>query len=151
MLNTNIKNIIPWLLVILWIGVIFSFSSDPAEVSQGKSQIIFEKVEPVVVKIADEIGVSPISKDELHFYVRKNAHAFNYFVLTVLGFIAFRSLELTKMKCLIGSCLLSTEFAMLDEFYQTFIPGRSGQVSDVLVDCLGIVIGVFVILIAKMY
>ena len=40
-------------------------------------------------------------------------------------------------------CLL---YAATDEYHQTFVPGRSGRVSDVLVDLLGSAIGTLGIL-----
>ena len=40
----------------------------------------------------------------------------------------------------------ATEYAMTDEFHQLFVPGRSGQVRDVLLDSCGAAVGVLLVL-----
>ena len=77
--------------------------------------------------------------------VRKLAH----FVLYTLGgmlitimFINFKE-YITKTK--IASFLLGATYAITDEIHQLFIPGRSGEIRDVLIDSTGILLGVFII------
>ena len=41
--------------------------------------------------------------------------------------------------------LTATVYAATDEFHQLFIPGRSGQVSDVLLDSAGALAGVLIL------
>jgi VanZ family protein len=43
------------------------------------------------------------------------------------------------------SSLTSIGYACLDEYIQTFIEGRSGNIKDVLIDCIGVIIGILII------
>lgn len=40
-------------------------------------------------------------------------------------------------------------YAILDEIHQLFIDGRAGQVRDVLIDTIGIALGVWIVLIMR--
>ncbi len=76
--------------------------------------------------------------------VRKFAHAFIYFSLGLsIGFPLsrrrrsfFPSFELIAFGLLIGSL-----YATIDEIHQSLIPGRSGQITDVLLDSLAVLAG----------
>lgn len=37
-------------------------------------------------------------------------------------------------------------YAISDEFHQSFIPGRSAEIRDVLIDTFGVIIGIIVVL-----
>ena len=62
------------------------------------------------------------------------------------GGILFTSLFLTyefsDLKRIIFSFLLGVEYAAIDEIHQLFVEGRSGQVTDVLIDSIGILLGI---------
>lgn len=78
--------------------------------------------------------------------VRKSAHFCEYAVLAALLCLAFYysgALLMRNMGNLLFPCLL---WAVLDEFLQTFVEGRTGLVSDVLIDFCGIVTGCLVLL-----
>ena len=40
--------------------------------------------------------------------------------------------------------LIAAGYAATDEFHQLFVPGRSGQISDVLLDSAGALAGVWI-------
>jgi len=130
-----------WIAVILWMFLILSFSSDSADVSARKSGAVLDKVEPAIERVEENLKTQIIADGRLHFYVRKNAHMFNYFVLTTLIMLALRASGAKGARLYMAAWLLATAFSMTDEYYQTFIPGRSGEVRDVLVDNVGVVIG----------
>ena len=44
---------------------------------------------------------------------------------------------------LILALALCSGFAMTDEFHQTFVAGRTGQMMDVIIDSLGAIVGMF--------
>lgn len=46
----------------------------------------------------------------------------------------------------LGSWVLGVLYAASDEFHQLFVPGRSGQLSDVCIDASGVLLGVLVAL-----
>jgi VanZ family protein len=65
---------------------------------------------------------------------------------SILGFLLFRSItsdELLTFHPFYGSLLIGISFAILDEFHQSFVPGRHMSSTDVLFDSLGIVFGMF--------
>ena len=74
--------------------------------------------------------------------VRKTAHFTEYAILGVLVSQALdprptvdvRALGLTVLACVIA--------ASIDETIQLFVPGRSGQVTDVILDCCGAATGI---------
>ncbi len=131
-------------MVAFYMGVILSFSSDPSMVSNAKSGSIVEFVLPVVNRIVRTVGSQSISWGMLDTIIRKCAHMFNYCVLSILCCNAFY-ITLQKWKLsysLIFTWLLASAFSVIDEFYQTFVPGRSGQLLDVGIDNIGILVGI---------
>lgn len=145
----NIRKLIFWLLVVLMMFMILSFSSDTRTESKSKSMMIVEKIKPMVEYITDQLDIKPIGTSRLDHYVRKAAHMFNYFLLTIVCFLAFRAVISRFWVSLLLTWLLATCFSMIDEYYQTFVPGRGGQVRDVFIDSIGIVIALAIICIVK--
>ncbi len=65
---------------------------------------------------------------------------------SILGFLLFRSIisdESLAFHPLYGSLLIGISFAILDEFHQSFVPGRHMSSIDMLFDSIGIVFGTF--------
>ena len=145
----NKKLILYWGAVILWMLLILSFSSDNAGVSDRKSSAILKKVKPVIETVEESIHVELLDKSKLHFYVRKNAHMFNYCVLAVLTALALEASGINGNRRYLLAYTMATVFSMLDEYYQTQIPGRSGELRDVLVDNVGVLVGLIFIWIIK--
>jgi VanZ family protein len=75
------------------------------------------------------------------FLLRKLGHIFEYFLLTILVARAIDKsiLKIDKRGLMLGA-VFSLVFAALDEYHQTFIPGRFGVISDVGIDSVGIVL-----------
>ena len=73
-------------------------------------------------------------------------YLFHFAEYSILGFLLFRSItsdELLTFHPFYGSLLIGISFAILDEFHQSFVPGRHMSSTDVLFDSLGIVCGMF--------
>jgi VanZ family protein len=131
--------------VILWMMLIFNMSSQVAEdsnrLSTGVTEIIVRTIEMVAPKADFDLG-------SVNHLVRKNAHFFAYLVLGVLVVNAVRRSGAGGYGGLLlaaGICLL---YAVSDEVHQLFIPGRGGQVRDVIIDGAGAVLGLGAYLIA---
>jgi len=139
------KIIFSWILIFIWMGIIISFSADNAEKSKEKSSFILEKIEPVVINAASKVGIDNVDQDFLHFFIRKNAHMFNYFILGILVFNGIRLLVSKDRLRIFFSAFYTISFSAADEFYQTFIPGRSGEVRDVFIDNIGSLSGIALI------
>jgi VanZ family protein len=146
MSNIKTKIIISVVTLVFWMALILWFSSDNSEVSSSKSESIVQRIEPVVVKLAGALRQEPITRVQLHVFVRKNAHMFNYFILSLLAYRVFSMRGgLAVNKRLFWAWFLATAFAAADEFYQTFIPGRTGKVSDIVIDNIGVLLGLLLI------
>ncbi|OGD83271.1 hypothetical protein A2572_00325 [Candidatus Collierbacteria bacterium RIFOXYD1_FULL_40_9] len=66
------------------------------------------------------------------FLFKKSGHVFVYFVLTLLWIFALGSKQLEK------AILYTLAYAFTDEIHQLFVPGRTGVLTDILFDSLGI-------------
>ena len=137
----TVKKIISWAAVVLWMGLIFYFSHQPAtesaELSRGLTALVLEVVETLVPDLeVDAVG--------LHSFVRKAAHFVTYFVLGVLVINALVQSGSTGYRSVAWALLVCVLYAISDEFHQTFVPGRSGEVADVLLDSLGSGVGIMV-------
>jgi len=139
--NKRAIGILSWLMAMIWMFLIISFSSDPAQVSREKSTAVLEKVEPVIVRMEESLKMQIVDESRLHFYVRKNAHMFNYFVLAALMTLLLRVSGVRGFRLYFLAYLIATMFSGIDEYYQTFIPGRSGELRDVMVDNVGVLVG----------
>ena len=86
--------------------------------------------------------------------IRKYAHMFEYFCLGVSATLFFGELFCAKSRRIVcsGASALGLAFfyACTDEWHQTFVPGRAGLFSDVLVDTAGCIIGIGLICLLKM-
>lgn len=73
--------------------------------------------------------------------IRKIAHIFEFFCLGVTGTLLFSELCERKRNALSFGLLLGFLYACSDEWHQTFVPGRSGSLSDVCIDSIGVLLG----------
>ena len=131
------RKIYPWVLVVLWMALIFYLSHKPAtesnELSKGITEIIVETVEKVTTDVDIEV-------ERFNHIVRKNAHFFSYLVL---GILVTNGLISSEIKRYIGYALLiCVLYAISDEIHQIYVPGRSGQIKDVVIDSAGALSGI---------
>ena len=90
------------------------------------------------------------SSNQSNFFVeiiRKTAHMSEYALLLFFIYYGFKK-TITHQYTLLLSLLITFLYACSDEFHQLFIPGRSGQFVDVLIDTAG---GVFMLLIIYLW
>lgn len=149
------------MMCVLWIGFIFYNSSRPGYVSHESSFAIVnffrsEKAEIESVNTYDSsqnksreskqnvYNKLPVTKRDnwLNFIVRKNAHAFEYLILSILvSGVLFLHNRKGKDACvyIMFICLLC---AVVDEFSQMFSISRTSSVEDVLIDFTGSLIGI---------
>lgn len=102
-----------WFPVLLWMGVIFWFSSMP-------------ELKSALPSLADLV-------------LRKLAHMAEYALLAVL---TMRALGVRSERTLIVTTLfLGVGYAVSDEIHQSFVSGREAAFTDVVIDGLGVLIG----------
>lgn len=100
---------------ILWMGVIFSFSTMSGQVTEGPPPLWY-------------------------FLERKSAHVFEYAMLMLLTFhyfqLTFR--RETRIRIAVLSVLFSLMYGATDELHQFFVPFRGAMMTDVLIDGIGV-------------
>ena len=131
--------IVSWGLVLGWMAIIFYLSAQHAEQSADLSGGITELVNVVVEKVAPEAN---LHIEQISYFVRKNAHFFAYMLLAMLTLNALRRSGGRGRKSAALSFGITVLYAISDEVHQLFVPGRSGQVSDVLLDSVGALAGI---------
>ena len=141
---------ITWLPAVVIMVLIFSFSHKPAVNSNENSLTIANKVLAIYEKVTDQQYDALKRRDQLekiNHFIRKGAHFSEYALLAIAFAFHFFTWKWSKIKIFQLSSIFCAVYAMTDEYHQTFIEGRSGQISDVLIDTAGAVTGaLFVIL-----
>lgn len=90
-------------------------------------------------------NMNNVSREEkFNIIVRKNAHAFEYFILAIIVSYSLFLFNIKGKNALIYIMFICLFYAVTDEFHQIFVPGRSSQVLDVIIDFAGSVIGMAV-------
>lgn len=74
----------------------------------------------------------------IEFLLRKTAHVILFFFITIAFFLLIRHYFRNPWFAAIVSAVAATLVAVLDEYYQSFVPGRSGSMVDVAIDMVGI-------------
>lgn len=92
-------------------------------------------------------SIPDISAHQLKFLAAdKLAHFVEYGLFAYLSSRSIRQVAgPTGVRPLIISGLFVTLFAIIDEFYQSFVPGRTSDIFDVLVDFLGAALVLFLL------
>ena len=146
----NVWKIVSVLLVIVWMVMIFVMSNFPAEVSDKQSGVVVE----LTKKIFNTSSEQPELLDNLTTIVRKCGHAFEYFVLGVLLLNMLRQFWSAKRKgewarywylAVIGASI----YAVTDEAHQAFVPGRSCELRDIIIDTVAAGVGVGVVMVIR--
>jgi len=76
--------------------------------------------------------------DFLHHIIRKCGHLTEYFILSMLILRGIRAGEKgLYLRWVLVTILIVAGYAALDEYHQSFVPGRTAAVGDVLIDTTG--------------
>lgn len=126
--------VLSWLLVLVILGFIFSLSAQDAEESKELSDSLVNRIFQWIELYID---------GEL---IRKFAHMLEF---TALSFSLYNAILTTfeLKKAHLISLALTVICAVGDEIHQFFVPGRAFQLSDILIDSIGAIIGVVAYLI----
>ena len=120
------KFILAWLPPVLWASLIFFFSSLPVN-APGALFNLFD------------------------FIFKKTLHVIEY---AILAFLVFRALfqtfdhqNFTKYQA--TTFVICLTYAISDEFHQSFVPGRTATIRDVIIDTIGIGLALYLIKMLK--
>lgn len=137
-------NIVSLVLLIIWMGVIFSFSAKPADASSEMSMTTGRFIGHLIIK---DFEKQPQERqdafaEKIEHGVRKTAHVLEYALLGILIVQVFLSFQKTKGIHMVIYFCMGVGYAVTDEMHQLFVPGRSGQIGDVMIDSTGVLLGV---------
>lgn len=137
-----------WLPVLLWTSVIFTASSDMD--SSRHSSTLFE---PLLRWLFPHMPQPRV--EHVHYVFRKVCHLTEYAILALL---VWRALHQSKNNLptwswpkVGGTLLIVFLYSSSDEIHQSFVPTRTGQFSDVLIDTMGAAIGLLALWLFKLY
>ena len=125
------KNKLNIILVLIWMLLIFLMSSYNANMSSEQSGVI-------VNFIANILNINNL--ELLSLIIRKQAHYTEYLIL---GLLLVNLLKDYHNKYLLISIIICILYATSDEIHQLFVPGRSCQFQDILIDTLGSITGTY--------
>lgn len=131
------------IMTIIIASIIFAFSSQPAETSKSISQPIAGVVTESITQHNTEQrakGESEIYFKNIHTFIRKGAH-FTLFLLLGISAGMWNGYFKSRRRFIyaFAGCAL---YGVLDETRQLFVPGRSFEIPDMLIDSSGALIGV---------
>lgn len=127
--HNRILCIMLWILTVLCMAAIFYFSSQPAVQSSGQSSA-------VTLLLQRLLHTEAIT----NHMVRKTAHFIEF---AGLGFLTTCSVYLSFNKRYLG-VIIASLYAATDEIHQIFVDGRSCQLTDWMLDTVGIITGALI-------
>lgn len=147
----DFKKIIFSVLTVLWMAIIFWFSSAPAEESTDMSLSAGTVVARLLVPGYEQWTVEEQEAfaEKIDHPVRKTAHATEYAVLGMLILGTLWACQAAGNRRFVVAWIATTAYAATDEFHQLFVAGRSGQISDVVLDSVGAAAGILVCFVAS--
>ena len=120
-----------WIAALLWLGLIAGESSNLLS-AEHTGQFLY----PLLRLL---FGVDAAHFPAWHFFIRKTGHFVGYFTLSWLLFRAWRdtfpdpgknwSIQWARI-----SFFMAALVACLDEWHQSYLPSRTGNLHDVLLD-----------------
>ena len=144
----TIFRIVLIMLLCLTFYKIFQFSSENATESSSRSGEIIRKIINIF-PYTKNLSISTKEKivKKAQPIIRKLAHFSIYAIVGILIMTFVSTYKLLLWKKLLISIIVGLGYAISDEFHQTFIPGRSGELRDVLIDTSGVICGIIIVLI----
>lgn len=132
------KRCILYILLGLIVFFIWDNSMQNGESSDGFSIFFAEAFAPIVNKLGFHGNIWTMNR-----IIRKLAHLTEF---TILGSVLYTILRrYITYGTVIKTIALGILIASLDEFIQLFSPGRSSQLSDILIDTIGVILGILLV------
>lgn len=131
------------ILTLLWMIIIFLFSSQPADESTQMSGFVKTIVLKALHTMLNGNVPDMFLQNNFDYIIRKLGHATEYLILGILTAASARRIVSGKAIVIaLGICIL---YAASDEFHQIFVSGRGPMVSDVLLDSFSAAFGILLI------
>ena len=136
--------IISGIAVIIWMIVIFIFSAMTGEESGNLSSGLVHALLKNIPFLAES--------ELAHVVIRKLAHMTEYAILCLLIINLEKQIGFKiRLKHILIGIIISCIYAMTDEYHQSFVNERSGNIIDVGIDTLGAAIAGIIVLIVSRF
>jgi len=113
--------------------LVFNLSSQVAEQSNQLSTGITEIIVKTVERIVPQTDLDIYKSNHI---VRKSTHFFVYLVLGLLVMNALRRSGVYGYRSIVLALLICVLYAISDEVHQLFVPGKGGQVKDIILNII---------------
>lgn len=130
--------------------LIYAFSAQPSVESEALSNQFYTVYRQVIIRL--DFLPDDIRHELMHrpsYYIRKCAHLMIY---ALLGMVTVQVLWQTTIReglCALIAFILCTVYAVTDEWHQYYVEGRGAQLSDVLLDSMGALIGILCLVVVR--
>jgi VanZ family protein len=126
--------------LLIWMGVIF-IASTPSGSADNTRPIVNSILRQFFPDIIRYMTAEQI--DQMDWIIRKGAHVTEYAILALLAYRAFRlGRPGYQYSYPAWTLIIGTLYAASDEYHQSFFPSRGASVIDVLIDMLGVAVGI---------
>ena len=126
-----LRRLVPWIPAFLW-AILISFASTDAFSASHSSRIIL----PLLHWLFPFANAETL--EQMHFFIRKSAHFFEYFVFSIFLMRGMRGNDHGwKLRWAIWALAIAAGYSALDEFHQSFVPSRTSSPWDSLLDTTG--------------
>ncbi|WJQ00212.1 VanZ family protein [Geobacillus stearothermophilus] len=132
------NKLVLWGLVFVWCGMIYYFTESPMFTGTNTASLISEIVQKLQLGHVDHINDGFLS---WNYIVRKLAHLSVFGLLAVLVWEALYPWRFA----MISAWVFAVICVCLDEWHQSFQPGRTSLLSDVVIDACRAGIALFVV------
>jgi VanZ family protein len=135
-MNPGIKRVLSVMALVLWMGVIYWFSSRTGDQSGALSGGIVEWFLSLFgISIYTPFG------EFMHVFVRKAAHFTEYLILALLAMNTCGQFSWKTSWRIVAVVFFCAVYAASDEWHQTFVGGRGARLMDVMIDTAGSLVG----------
>lgn len=142
-----LRTVLIVLLLALMVGI-FVFSHQPADISSQVSGGLIYRTLNFILSGFDSLSKAEKAQmvESLQYVVRKAAHALSYAAMGALSMGLMSTFDFKKRGLpAVLAFLICLLYSISDETHQLFVQGRSGQVSDVVLDSCGAIFGIAVV------
>lgn len=141
-MKKQIIRIIFLILIILNSLIIFGFSAQNGEKSGNLSKTI-------TIKIADILNIEENREEFIRIgeqVIRKLAHFGIYTTLGIFSYAFITTFNIKEKIRIIIITLWGIIYASTDEIHQIFSNGRHPSINDVIIDTLGVILGILLVM-----
>jgi VanZ family protein len=128
--------ILVWVVTAGWAGAMSALSTAAYSSSITGSYL-------AQLLLALHIHLNPQTFAAIHYLIRKSVHCTEY---AIFGLLLYHSLEPRhpegwNARSAFGALVIAGMFSLMDEYHQSFVPGRTASLGDCAIDTAGALLG----------